>query len=100
MSITKHLFILFVFVVFVNQLSAQYVQATKEEIIALTPDWKGERFYDGRPKVSDDILRRMKLVSIEEAWEIVNPAGYRYQIAEGWGQQINPDSVLVGRAYT
>jgi regulator of RNase E activity RraA len=87
-------------ILFSAQLNAQYVQATKEELIALTPDWKGERFHDGRPKVSDDILKRMKLVSIEEAWEIVNPAGFRYQIAEGWGQQINPDSVLVGRAYT
>jgi regulator of RNase E activity RraA len=85
---------------FLLQANAQYVQASKEELIALTPDWKGERFPDGRPKVSDDILKRMKLVSIEEAWEIVNPAGYRYQIAEGWGQQINPDSVLVGRAFT
>jgi regulator of RNase E activity RraA len=79
---------------------SQYVQAGKEEIIALTPDWKGERFPDGRPKVSDDILRRMKPVTIEEAWAIINGAGYRYQIAEGWGQIINPDSVLVGRAYT
>ena len=85
---------------FSAQLKAQYVQASREEIIALTPDWKGERFHDGRPKVSDDILRRMKAVSIEEAWEVTNPAGYRYQIAEGWGKQINPDSVLVGRAFT
>ncbi len=82
------------------QLKAQYVQANKEEIIALTPDWKGERFPDGRPKVSDDIIRRMKPVTIEEAWAILIGAGYRYQIAEGWGQIINPDSVLVGRAYT
>ena len=94
--VTAFLFIL----LFSAQLKAQYVQASREEIIALTPDWKGERFHDGRPKVSDDILRRMKFVSIEEAWEVTNPAGYRYQIAEGWGQQINPDSVLVGRAYT
>src|SRR5215213_9280636 len=83
------------------QLNAQYVQATKEEIIALTPDWKGERFHDGRPKVPDDILKRMKPVTIEEAWEIVQgQGGFRYQIAEGWGQIINPDSVLVGRAFT
>src|SRR5678816_2375082 len=100
MSITKHLFILFVFVVFVNQLSAQFVQASKEEIIALTPDWTGERFPDGRPKVSDDILKRMKPVTIEEAWATISGAGYRYQVAEGFGQIINPDSVLVGRAYT
>lgn len=82
------------------QVKAQYVQASKEEIIALTPDWKGERFPDGRPKVPDDIIRRMKQVTIEEAWEVVNGAGYKYQMAEGWGQIINPDSVLVGRAYT
>jgi regulator of RNase E activity RraA len=30
--------------------------------------WKGERFADGRPKVSDDIVSRMKYVSITEAW--------------------------------
>jgi regulator of RNase E activity RraA len=42
----------------------------------------------------------MKPVTIEEAWAIVNSAGYRYQIADGWGEIINPDSVLVGRAYT
>jgi regulator of RNase E activity RraA len=86
--------------IFCNHSQSQYVQASKEEIIALTPDWKGERFPDGRPKVPDDILKRMKPVTIEEAWAIINSAGYRYQIAEGWGQIINPDSVLVGRAYT
>src|SRR5688500_8093880 len=91
------LFVLFFFI----QLNAQFVQASKEEIIALTPDWKGERFHDGRPKVPDDILKRMKPVTIEEAWEVVQgQGGFRYQIAEGWGQQINPDSVLVGRAFT
>jgi hypothetical protein len=81
---TKRLLFLFSFFVVTTQLQAQYVQANKEEIIALTPDWKGERFPDGRPKVPDDILKRMKPVSIEEAWEVVNPAGYHYQIAEGW----------------
>ena len=86
--------------IFCNQSQSQYVQANKEEIIALTPDWKGERFPDGRPKVPDDIIKRMKPVTIEEAWAIISGAGYRYQIAEGWGQIINPDSVLVGRAYT
>jgi regulator of RNase E activity RraA len=94
--VTAFLFI----VLFSAKLKAQFVQASREEIIALTPDWKGERFHDGRPKVSDDILKRMKPVTIEEAWEIVNGAGFKYQMAEGWGQIINPDSVLVGRAYT
>ena len=95
----KRLLLLFSLVFLMNQLKAQYVQASKEEIIALTPDWKGKRFPDGRPKVPDDILKRMKPVTIEEAWATISGAGYRYQIAEGW-QIINPDSVLVGRAYT
>jgi regulator of RNase E activity RraA len=77
----------------------QQVQISKEELIALTPEWKGERFSDGRPKVPDDIIRRMKAVSVEEAWATLSNAGYRYQVAEGW-ELINPDSVLVGRAVT
>ena len=79
--------------------NSQQVQISKEELISLTPEWKGERFPDGRPKVPDDIIRRMKAVSVEEAWATMNNAGYRYQIAEGW-EVINPDSVLCGRAVT
>jgi len=81
------------------QLHSQQVQITKEQLIALTPLWKGERFPDGRPKVPDDILKRMKSVSVEEAWAVMKNAGYGYQVAEDW-QVINPDSVLVGRAVT
>ena len=74
-------------------------QISKEELIFLTPEWKGERFADGRPKVPDDILKRMKAVSVEEAWAVMKNAGYGYQVAEDW-KMINPDSVLVGRAVT
>lgn len=81
------------------QLYSQEVQITKSELISLTPQWKGERFPDGRPKVSDDLLRRMKNVSVEEAWAVMKNAGYAYQVAYDW-QVINPDSVLVGRAVT
>jgi regulator of RNase E activity RraA len=81
------------------QLKSQQVQISKEQLMALTPEWKGERFADGRPKVPDNILRRMKTVSVEEAWAVMKNAGYGYQVAEAW-QQINPDSVLVGRAVT
>ncbi|MEO7048867.1 MAG: RraA family protein [Ferruginibacter sp.] len=82
-----------------QQVISQQVQISKEELIGLTPLWKGERFADGRPKVSDKILERMKSVSVEEAWAVMKNAGYGYQVAEGW-QVINPDSVLVGRAVT
>jgi regulator of RNase E activity RraA len=78
---------------------SQQVQISREQLIALTAEWKGERFPDGRPKVPDNIIRRMKSVSVEEAWATMKNAGYGYQVADDW-QTINPDSVLVGRAVT
>ncbi len=84
---------------FLKAAAGQEVQVSKDELIALTPEWKGERFADGRPKVSDKILQRMKSVSVEEAWAVLKNAGYAYQVAENW-QVINPDSVLTGRAVT
>ncbi len=74
-------------------------QISKEELIFLTPEWKGERFADGRPKVPDAVLKRMKFVTHEEAWAVLKGENYKHQYAEGW-QMINPDSVLVGRAVT
>lgn len=74
-------------------------QISKEQLTFLTPEWKGERFADGRPKVPDDILNRMKLVTLEEAWAVLRNANYNHEYDDGW-QMINPDSVLVGRAVT
>ncbi len=99
MSTVKKILFAIVIFAFCKQAGAQQVQISKEQLIALTPLWKGERFPDGRPKVPDDIMRRMKSVSVEEAWAVMKNAGYGYQVAEGW-QVINPDSVLVGRAVT
>ncbi|MDR8394694.1 hypothetical protein NC796_26385, partial [Aliifodinibius sp. S!AR15-10] len=66
---------------------------------ALTPEWEGERYPDGRPKVPEGILQRMKKVTIEEAWAVLRGENYEHQYAEGW-EVLNPDSVLVGRALT
>ncbi len=74
-------------------------QISRDELIFLTPEWKGERFEDGRPRVPDAVLKRMKLVTIEEAWAVLRGAGFNYQYEGGW-MTINPDSVLVGRAVT
>jgi len=74
-------------------------QISKEELLFLTPEWKGERYPDGRPKVPDAILDRMKLVTLEEAWAVLRNENYKHQYDEGW-VTINPDSVLVGRAVT
>ena len=95
----KYLSVLFIIILLPARFMAQEVQISKERLISLTPEWKGERFPDGRPKVPDDLLRRMKAVSVEEAWAVMKNAGYGYQVSEGW-EVINPDSVLVGRAVT
>jgi regulator of RNase E activity RraA len=72
---------------------------TPEDVIKYTPDWHGERFPDGRPKVPDDILDRMKTVTLEEAWAVLQEHGFMHQYEDGW-LSIHPDQVLVGRALT
>ncbi len=83
-------------------LSIGYVNAqttSKEQIVFLTSQWQGERFEDGRPKVADDILARMKNVSIEEAWGLLRNEGYNNQFEGGW-KLLHDDVPIVGRAIT
>jgi regulator of RNase E activity RraA len=72
---------------------------TKELLIKYTPEWKGERFADGRPKVPDGILERMRKVTLEEAWAVLREEGYNHEYEDGW-MTIHPGKVLVGRALT
>ena len=55
-----------------TSVSAQPTSLTKDEMLYYTSVWKGDRFPDGRPKVSDDLVRRMKYVSVTEAWQTLN----------------------------
>lgn len=70
-----------------------------EDIVQLTPLWQGERFPNGRPKVAADILRRMRRITLEEAWGPLWNRGYQYQF-EGDFKIIHPNKVMVGRAVT
>lgn len=78
---------------------AQNVGSTPEYIKALTSEWKGERFTDGRPKVPDAILERLKNISIEEAWGVLRNRGYNNQFESEW-QIIHPDEPMTGRVVT
>jgi len=84
---------------FTPRLLAQQEFFTREDVIKYTPDWQGERFPDGRPKVPDGILDRMKNVTLEEAWATLRTAGFNHQYEDGW-LSIHPDQILVGRALT
>lgn len=79
--------------------SAQNINAPRELVEAYSKEWKGERYPDGRPKVSDELVRRLKDVSIEEAWSVLGKHGYRSQFETGF-QRIHPDAVLAGRVVT
>ncbi|MGE5126653.1 MAG: RraA family protein [Betaproteobacteria bacterium] len=81
---------------------AQLGLFSREQRIAITADWAGERFADGRPKVPESILERMRAVTAEEAWGVLTEAGYRLQFEGGW-KEINagePGRRLVGRVVT
>ena len=72
---------------------------TKEEMIFLTSEWKGERFPDGRPKISDELIARARKIGIEEAWQILNNEGYKCQFEGNW-KMIHDDVPVIGRAVT
>ena len=73
---------------------------TPQAIRALTPLNPFDRLPDGRPRVPDDLLERMRLVTNDEAWGVLERRhGYYFQFEGGW-QNLHPQRVLVGRAVT
>ena len=81
--------------------AAQAIAGSPEYIIALTAAWQGERFPDGRPKVPDDLLERLKHVTIEECWAELMKLGYQNQYEGDWMLlHDTEDAVMVGRAVT
>lgn len=80
-------------------LCAQQVTLTPDQIKGYTPDWKGERFPDGRPKVPDKFLERLKKIRLEEGWGILRNKGYQNQFEGDW-MVLEPDSAMTGRVVT
>jgi len=77
------------------------VISCSQRVLQCTPKWTGPRAEDGRPYISDDILERMKNVSVTQAWSIVRGAGYPncYENAAGWFI-LYPHETIVGRVLT
>ena len=72
----------------------------REDIIALTPQWKGERFENGRPRVPDKYLEKMRKMTLEELWKPIFIKGYESQF-EGDLKTLHDDGrILIGRAVT
>ncbi|AWV99642.1 RraA family protein [Arcticibacterium luteifluviistationis] len=77
---------------------AQQIEWTAEQIKTFTSDYQGERSADGRPHVSDALIKRLANVSTEEAWGFLRNKGYHNQFDAGW--VIIGDKPLVGRVVT
>src|SRR5476649_1851346 len=76
-----------------------YLVCPPETLIELTRLNPFDRYPDGRPRVPDDIVERMKLVTTEEAWGVLRQHGYHQQFLGDWFVT-HPDRILVGRAVT
>jgi 4-hydroxy-4-methyl-2-oxoglutarate aldolase len=92
-------FIFYLLLCYSSIATAQQVTLTPEQIKAYTPDWKGERSADGRPKVADKLLERLKSVHLEEAWGILRNKGYQNQFEGDW-MVMHADSAMTGRVIT
>ena len=79
---------------------------TREEIIAMTQEWTGERFEDGRPKVADKYLDALYGMTLEELWKPIFVKGYESQFIamKSLHPEFKEDGTvnrkLVGRAVT
>ena len=78
---------------------AQQVASSPEYIKTLTSQWEGERFRDGRPRVSDALLKRLKKIRIEEAWGYLRSKGFHNQYDGGW-EIIHQENAMTGRVVT
>ena len=76
-----------------------YIVNSPELVRELTKLNPFDRFTDGRPRVPDDLIERMQLVTTEEAWSVMNAKGYRNHYEGDW-LCTNPNRILVGRAVT
>jgi regulator of RNase E activity RraA len=92
-------------ILFITSLLAGAAELTGQTVISgemmqfYTAQWDGERFSDGRPKVPEDLITRLKDLSIEEIWGTLRNEGYNNQFEGGW-QMVRDDETVAGRVLT
>jgi len=75
------------------------IETPKELVIEYTRLNPFDRFPNGRPRVPDDLIRRMENVTTEQAWSVLKNHNYNFQFESGW-LETHPGKILVGRAVT
>lgn len=91
--------ILFAVIGFLGSNAQPLVGASPSYVEDLTSNWRGERFEDGRPKVSDIILERLSQCTLEQIWDYLRVHGYSHQIETSW-LVLHPQNTMVGRVLT
>jgi 4-hydroxy-4-methyl-2-oxoglutarate aldolase len=99
MAIMKTLSLMLLACILIPVCSYGQFTLTKEQMIAYTSKNPYDRFADGRPKVPDELLEKVKGLVIEEAYGAVRGKGFTNQFAGDW-KILNPGKKLVGRAVT
>lgn len=95
----KKSFLFIACVICLTSMRAQSIGASQEYIKALTPEWKGERFADGRPKVPDLMLEKLQEATLEQIWGFLGRKGFRNQVEKNW-IILKPGETMVGRVVT
>ena len=72
---------------------------SKERIEELTRDNPYPRDQYGRPLVPEDVIERMKKVTTEEAWGVLQGHEFKLQYDGNW-VNLHPERILTGRAVT
>ena len=88
-----------VMLLFTVSLNAQLISVSHDQMVKSTADNPYERFDDGRPKVPDALLEKLRGCSPEEVWAVLQKHEYTHQY-EGKFQVAHPDQRMVGRAVT
>jgi 4-hydroxy-4-methyl-2-oxoglutarate aldolase len=78
---------------------AQSPSGARAEVLKFTEKNPYSRFEDGRPRVPDEVLDRIRELTSEEIWTTLARLGYNNQFESGW-QMLHPEKLLVGRAVT
>jgi regulator of RNase E activity RraA len=95
----KNLAFVFLLMISAPFVNAQHVGAPPEFVKMLTSKWTGERSADGRPKVPDAILDRLKNCTLEQIWGYLANRGFRNQVEKNW-IILKPGETMVGRVVT
>jgi len=90
--------LLLLFVAAAPCVRGQVFNLSKEQIVKYTAQNPFDRFPDGRPKVPDALLEKLRDMSAEEVIGL-SARGYRNQWEAGW-QVLHPAKTMVGRAVT